>query len=249
MPKESASGWNVLQFPELESTSDYLLGKVDELADRTVVRAVVQTRGRGRLGRTWLSDGDKSLTFSILHALPGSPLPNAAQGAALAIARLLRREGIRASLKWPNDVLLGGRKIAGILAETRGNHLVIGIGINLRQEAPFFQSIDQKAASIAGATGLFLGPEETLQAFLAEWSPIWETLVSKGFAALFSEWADYAKMEGTTWLLRRNPAAAPEPVAVLGLLPDGRLRIRPATGPDEDLPSGDLLEAPPARLP
>jgi BirA family biotin operon repressor/biotin-[acetyl-CoA-carboxylase] ligase len=237
-------GWQLRQFDELDSTNDWVLRHRGELSDRTVVRAILQTRGRGRQGRSWLSDGRRSLTFSALHDTSGIPVPNAAQAAALALARLLAKEGVRAALKWPNDVLLGGCKVAGILAESVENRLVLGVGINLSQSPDFFGAIDQKAGSLAALTGLDFEPHDTLCAFLDEWEALWQTLCQRGFPALFEEWRTYAQIEGHTVELRRFPGAPAEQVQVLRLLEDGRLRILAAGGIQEDIPTGDLSEFP-----
>lgn len=245
MKRAIPPGWQLRQFDELDSTNDWVLRHLGELSDRTVVRATLQTRGRGRQGRSWLSDGLRSLTFSVLHDTQGMPVPNAAQTAALALARLLAKEGVRATLKWPNDVLLGGCKIAGILAESAENRLVLGVGINLSQNREFFGGIDQKADSLASLTGLDFEPYDTLCAFLDEWEGLWQTLCQRGFPAIFEEWRSYAQFEGHTVELRRYPGAPPEQVRVLGLLEDGRLRIMAAGGIQEDIPTGDLSELPP----
>lgn len=103
-----------------------------------VVVADAQERGRGRLGRRWHSPAGESLYFSVVlrPALEPARVPPVTLAAGVAVAETLESHGAAPSLKWPNDVLAGGKKIAGILAEMasvkdRVEHLVVGIGVNL----------------------------------------------------------------------------------------------------------------------
>lgn len=117
-----------------------------------VVVAREQTAGRGRRGRDWASAPDKGLWLSIvLHrgrlACPAQLIPFAA---ALAVADACREVGgVDAQIKWPNDVLAGGKKIAGILAEVEGEAIIAGIGINANHEsADFPEDLRARAGSI-----------------------------------------------------------------------------------------------------
>ena len=108
-----------------------------------VLAAEEQTAGRGRLGRTWLSPPRAALTFSVL--LRPANVPPARRGwlpllAGVATTTAVRYvSGLDARLKWPNDLLLGPRKLAGILAEQSGGAVIVGIGVNVsaaRAELP-----------------------------------------------------------------------------------------------------------------
>jgi BirA family transcriptional regulator, biotin operon repressor / biotin---[acetyl-CoA-carboxylase] ligase len=107
----------------------------DGASEGLVIAAESQTAGRGRQGRSWQTRPAAALTFSVL--LRPQSVPHAARGwvpllAGVATARALRRvAAVDARLKWPNDVLLGGGKLAGILAEQSGDAIVVGIGINV----------------------------------------------------------------------------------------------------------------------
>lgn len=139
------------------STNADLLARVGQLAQPTMLAAMSQTAGRGRAGRAWRSSPDDSLTFSLawpfhvpVRALAGLPL---AVGVALAGA--LADGGAPVRLKWPNDLLLDGAKVGGILIETaldrnRGDCVwaVIGVGINLALPAALAAQIGQPAAAL-----------------------------------------------------------------------------------------------------
>jgi BirA family biotin operon repressor/biotin-[acetyl-CoA-carboxylase] ligase len=122
-----------------------------------VLVAEAQTAGRGRLGRPWISPPRSALTFSVLLR-PGG-VPAALLGwvpllAGVAVASALRETaGVDASLKWPNDVLAGGAKLAGVLAERWGDAIVVGTGINVfqrRDELPVPTATSLLLAASAG---------------------------------------------------------------------------------------------------
>ena len=122
---------------ETGSTNADLLAKARSGADEGLVLvAEAQTSGRGRMGRRWISPPRRALTFSVLlrPTVPAGLLGWAPLLAGVAVASALQRTaGVDARLKWPNDVLVDGAKIAGILAERWGNAVVIGTGINVLQ--------------------------------------------------------------------------------------------------------------------
>ena len=118
----------IVRLAETTSTNDEAKrGAREGAAHGTVFVADRQTAGRGRQGRVWLSEG--GLTFSVLLRLegPAQNLPLVGLAAGLAVADAV--EG--AKVKWPNDVLIDGRKVAGILSETSDGALIVGIGINV----------------------------------------------------------------------------------------------------------------------
>ena len=123
---------------ETGSTNADLLAKARSGADEGLVLvAEAQTSGRGRMGRRWISPPRRALTFSVLlrPTVPAGLLGWAPLLAGVAVASALQRTaGVDARLKWPNDVLVDGAKIAGILAERWGNAVVIGTGINVLQQ-------------------------------------------------------------------------------------------------------------------
>ena len=123
---------------ETGSTNADLLAKARSGAgEGLVLVAEAQTSGRGRMGRRWISAPRRALTFSVLlrPAVPAGLVGWAPLLAGVAVASALERTaGVDARLKWPNDVLVDGAKIAGILAERWGNAVVIGTGINVLQQ-------------------------------------------------------------------------------------------------------------------
>jgi BirA family transcriptional regulator, biotin operon repressor / biotin---[acetyl-CoA-carboxylase] ligase len=135
---------DVTVVPQTGSTNADLLERARAgAAEGLVLVAEEQTAGRGRLGRTWSAPAGAALTFSVLLRPAGVPptrlgwLP-LLTGVAVAAA-VRDQAGVPASLKWPNDVLVGERKLAGILAEAHGDAVVVGVGLNVtlsRAELP-----------------------------------------------------------------------------------------------------------------
>lgn len=153
--------------PVTGSTNADLLARATE-APGVVLLAAAQTQGRGRLGREWLSDPGAGLACSALLAPPVAParwgwLPLLTGVAAVEAVRTL---GVpNAELKWPNDVLIRGRKVAGILAErTEPARVVVGIGLNIATApAPV-----EAATSLANA-GSTASPTQVAEALLLAW--------------------------------------------------------------------------------
>lgn len=131
-------GWNHVHFESLDSTNEYVLRNVEVLPDRSVVTADTQTAGKGRLGRSWASPPG-GLYASLL--LKPAPRVGDARAAGLLVADLvceiLEKQGVKPVVKWPNDVLIGDRKLAGVLAESHfpavhgESWLILGFGVNL----------------------------------------------------------------------------------------------------------------------
>ena len=126
-----------IHFDEIDSTNAYAKAHRAELEDLSFVSASYQTSGRGREERIWRADKGENLLFSVLLKDPETVACGPFLGlvAAVSLSALLEREyGIRASIKWPNDVYVNGKKIAGILLEGVGSDcLVIGVGVNVNQ--------------------------------------------------------------------------------------------------------------------
>lgn len=142
---------------ETGSTNDDLLELARDRAPvRPVLRAALhQFAGRGRHGRRWHAARGRSLLFSLLFAWLGEPsgAPAITLACGVAVAEALRARGIDARLKWPNDILLGGRKLGGLLTELAFDpqgraSLVVGIGVNLSLDPEQRVAIDQPAAAL-----------------------------------------------------------------------------------------------------
>jgi BirA family transcriptional regulator, biotin operon repressor / biotin---[acetyl-CoA-carboxylase] ligase len=155
----------------LESTASTQLLLEPEVPEGALVVAGEQTAGRGRLGRRWLAPPETSLLCSLQLTPAVSPerLPELTSVAARACAESIRETtGLEPELKFPNDVLIGGRKVAGILAEARESRVVLGIGINVNvAEDDLPTEVDRPATSLLVETGRELDRAELLVELLA----------------------------------------------------------------------------------
>ncbi len=157
--------WLVRWLTEVDSTNRYVLDEARAGAPAGLVAvAEHQTAGRGRLGRTWVAPPAASLLMSVLLRpdLPADQRHLVVIAAALAMAEAVEAEtGVTAGLKWPNDLLVGDRKLAGILAEASGDAVVVGIGVNLHWE-----DVPDELTEIATACNLEGGRPTTREAVL-----------------------------------------------------------------------------------
>ena len=158
-PEDATVGREILVFEETDSTNDLAArAGQDGVPEGLVIFAESQRAGRGRLGRKWVSPPRRNLLCSVLlrpEAVPVERWPELTFCAALAVAETAERfTGLPARIKWPNDVLLAGRKVAGILLECHHGQapgfVVVGIGLNvLQQEEDFPPELRDRAGSLA----------------------------------------------------------------------------------------------------
>ncbi len=170
---ETALGpWRVRRLDEVDSTNRYLLdaARAGE-APGLVVVAGHQAAGRGRADRSWDAPPGTSLLVSVLVEVPEATAPTLPLAAGLALAEAVEAvAGIRVGLKWPNDLLVDGRKLAGVLCEALtpaggATRVVVGAGCNVAQQE-FPAGLDATATSIAIATGRAADTEVLLATYL-----------------------------------------------------------------------------------
>jgi BirA family biotin operon repressor/biotin-[acetyl-CoA-carboxylase] ligase len=198
----------------------------------TVVVAESQTGGRGRLGRQWHSPPGVNLYCSLVlrPSVPLAVVPCLALVAGLAVVDALGEvASLRASLKWPNDVLVGGRKVAGILTELeaeveRVHHVIAGIGVNLNGGADAFPpELAAKATSVRLASGTAVNRAAFTAGLLAALEARYRRFLADGFTAMRSEWEAHSSLTG-----KEVRVTAPEGEVtgrVLGIDDDGSLRL------------------------
>lgn len=189
-------GTQVVFLGEVGSTNDVagLLAR-EGVPHGTVVVATSQAAGRGRQGRSWFSPPDDNLYLSLVLRLDLAPalVPPLTLAVGVGVHAAVSSLGtIAPSLKWPNDVLIGGRKVAGILAEmtTRGSQVeacIVGIGINVNTQV-FPPDLQDRATSLAIALGRRLMLEEVRDAVLASLEPWIDRFLYSGARAIIPAW-------------------------------------------------------------
>ncbi len=161
----------------------------------TVVIAETQTAGKGRLGRTWTSPrGNIYMSVILRPAIPPHKAPLITLMAAVAVASAVRMEtGLQAGIKWPNDVLISGRKVAGLLTEMnaefdRVRHVVLGIGLNVNMDVRELPpQIRNLSTTLAAEAGERINRTRLVQKVLAELER-WYGLFLKDESSVLGEW-------------------------------------------------------------
>lgn len=193
----AALGYRLHIHDMLDSTNTHLLAAAQSgQAHASVVVAEMQTRGRGRRGREWLAPLGSSLAFSLLWRFqrPLTALSGLSLAVGVGLVRALRAMGLQAAqVKWPNDVLLGGKKLAGILIETHGDMLgaaaaVIGIGINVRADLALAERLGMPAASLEEGLGAAPDRNDVLLGVLTALAGVLSEFDAHGFKPFVLEW-------------------------------------------------------------
>ena len=228
------------------TNNDALQWLAEGAPDASLVCTGMQTRGRGRMERTWYSNPGASLAFSVIfHAGGVNPetVSFLAPFGGLAVCKALETSlGLSPSIKWPNDVLLGGRKVAGILAEAVWDGLacrgvVIGIGVNVASgSVPPMQAMAFPAGSIEEAAGRHVDRWELLHAVIAEMVHGRSTI---GSAVFFREWEERLAFKGEPVVVI-PPSGGRISGRVMGITPAGSLRIGLDDGTTRDVEAGDV---------
>ncbi len=240
--KPQVIGSEVIVFSETASTNDVVafLGAAGG-REGLVVFAESQTKGRGRRGRSWLSPRGKGLWFSVLLRPIFSPraMSRITIAASVAIARAIRQTAaLDARIKWPNDVTIGDRKVAGILTELQNNVAILGVGINVNcQREDFPPELAATATSIALETGHRQDRVALAAAALAALDDCYRC-AQTDFDAVIAEWARWCSTIGRQISLKMGERRI-EGLA-LALDSDGALLLRQDNGRVERILGADV---------
>ena len=241
-------GRDIRVFQETTSTNDVVekLAR-DGVKEGVVVLAEAQTKGRGRLGRKWLSAAGQGLWLSVL--LRPALRPQAATQvpilAATAVSRAIHQQtGLTPAIKWPNDILLNGRKAVGILTELHGEldrigYLIVGIGVDVNLiQADFPPDLRRIATSLRQELGSPVDRAELAAALVRELDADYQRVCTGQFAALAGEWADQCVTLGKT--VRIQIADRVVQGRAEALDEDGALLVRTEHGRLERIVGGDV---------
>ncbi len=238
-------GSKIFTFETIDSTNTCARALAGCWAEEgTLVFAERQTAGKGRLGRSWIANPYENLTFSLIlrPTLPPEALNLLPLYAAVAVAEAIEHEtGLSVECKWPNDILIGGKKSAGILLEgslkEEGlDYVVLGIGINVNQTS-FPDDIAPRATSLKVQAGRDIDRILLLRQILRTLEIHYTAIMKKGFQNLIPLW-----LSRTTMLNKEISVAHDGTVLsgiVKGLSPEGAL-ILDAGGTEKTLFAGDV---------
>lgn len=195
-----------IHFDTIDSTNAWTKKNATTLDPHqlTCVTALEQTAGRGRLFRKWLSPKGKNIYATLFFCLPRTCpyLINLGQILSLSSIAVLKKKGFPVQIKWPNDILMDGKKVAGILCETVFFEdrigVVLGIGINVNMSQELLETIDQPATSLAQLSGQTWTLEQILEPILKQFLKDLDTLLIKGFEPFRARYEKLLAYKGET---------------------------------------------------
>lgn len=241
-------GKNIMYFSTIDSTNN----KSKELAldgspNGTVVISEEQTLGRGRLGRNWVSPKYKGIWMSIILKPDTDPMnvPKVTQVGAAAVIKTLNELGIKATIKWPNDIVMNNKKICGILTEMSGelnkvNYVIMGIGINVNIDIEDFpEELKDIATSISHEEGRYLKRKDLVSSLL------------NNFEILYDEFEKEESINLSVNICRENSALIGKEVKIINrgkesigkavdLNDEGQLLVQYSDGKIDKIISGEV---------
>jgi len=226
-------GRNILYYPSLPSTVDVAKKMAKEgVCEGTVVLAGQQTAGRGRLGRTWLSSPGSSILMSVVLRPELAQLPRLNMMVGLAVVHSIEKvTGLRPEIKWPNDILINGKKVSGILVENTfdGRNLqasIASVGLNVRLDVPSFSEISALATSLSGELGRDLSPWDVLPSLIKAIDRLYGEL--QGGGPIYERWL--ARVETLGKVVQVKSGDSLEEGYAESIGPDGSIVLRRSNG-------------------
>lgn len=198
-------GHHIVYRERVDSTNNVAKKLADEGApEGTIVVAEEQTGGRGRISRSFLSPFAKGVWFSLILRpnIPPMEVSKMTLLAAVAVARAIRHHGLTdCGIKWPNDILVKGRKMVGILTELNGsaekvNYIIMGIGVNTGITAEDLPKDLQSIVTSFAREGVRVSRLALLETLLKEIEGLYQTVCRDGFAPVLAEWRALSCMLG-----------------------------------------------------
>ncbi|MBF5059380.1 biotin--[acetyl-CoA-carboxylase] ligase [Candidatus Neptunochlamydia vexilliferae] len=235
-----------IHLESIDSTNTYAKNNYQNFDPKgwTRITATEQTGGRGRFNREWVSPKGESiyLTYYFTMEKEKADLGNLTQVLSLSIVKLLQKEGLKGEIKWPNDVLIGGKKIAGILAETIDLQekwgVILGMGINVNVKKETLDPIDQPATSFLVETGKSYDMSSLIAMLEMLFLTDYDLYLEKGFAHFYKEYDALLTHKGKEITLHQNGTSISG--TLHSLSPDGRINILLPSGEVETFHSGEI---------
>jgi BirA family biotin operon repressor/biotin-[acetyl-CoA-carboxylase] ligase len=237
-------GWRVLYEPSVESTNDLArAAAARDWPDRSVFVADYQTKGRGRHGRTWLCPPLAGLLMSVLLRRRDAPPYTYTMLAAVALCEAVERLlTLEPEIKWPNDVVIDGRKVAGVLAEVsddgRERTVIVGMGTNVNVAAADLRDLPN-AGSLMLEAGHPVHRGELLVLTLERFESWLKRPAREVQDGLWRAWN--GRLWGRDQMVTVEDAATRLRATVLGGEPDGTLLVRSEDGATRRIVAGELL--------
>lgn len=243
--KERSLMWNCIKIAKTTSTNSHIKESINCFEPYTVLWTENQTAGRGRYKRAWNAVAGKDLTFSFLLPLNDfseNLWSNISQICAYTLLETLQENRIDALLKWPNDILIRRKKVAGILCESiqKGNEpfLIGGIGLNVNSTKDEHKVITQPATSLFEITQKKFNLEQFLHAIIVKLEQNTDTLKTTGFSPFVFPLNNHLAYKGEykTFLHHNEKKSA----IIKHVNSDGTLQIQYDSGENENINAGEI---------
>jgi BirA family transcriptional regulator, biotin operon repressor / biotin---[acetyl-CoA-carboxylase] ligase len=244
-------GKNILHYSEVTSTQDIAAEFAQNgIAEGTVVIAETQTNGRGRKGRKWISPYEGGVYLSIVLRPNLTPLQTIQMPliAGVAVRKAIRKTTrIDPRIKWPNDIIIGGKKVAGILTEMSCeidlvNYVVLGIGLNVNTPKSVIEKIPGGIAdSLANKCGELVSRVKLVQHLLNEFEDIYSEFQVNGFHSIREEWKISSNTIGSWVKISDGGDKEGTEGRAFDIDEDGFLLVRKKSGDLVRVISGDVL--------
>jgi BirA family biotin operon repressor/biotin-[acetyl-CoA-carboxylase] ligase len=243
-------GRTLYHFYDVDSTNLFasrLIAHGRKVSEGTVIISESQSAGRGRLGRSWHSEREAGMYFSIVlfPKAPPSLAPLFTLGAAVAMHNAIERySGLDIDIKWPNDLLIGRKKICGILSEIQAEvdlvkTMIIGVGLNANHER-LPENIADRATSLRIASGRIQSRLEILLECFEEFENIYMDFERKGPRGIIDQWTRFSSFANGRKIEIHDGVRRIAGVTC-GLNPLGALRVEQKGGRIEEVYSGDVV--------
>lgn len=238
---------NLLKFDLIDSTNTYGVKNFDDLEDKTIITANAQTSGKGRFDRVWVSEncGNIYLSF-ILKPQNKDHLSNLTQFLSTAAAKVIETYGITPEIKWPNDVLINGKKICGVLCEgvlekNKFKGVVLGIGINLNYDKETLKNIEKPVTSLNLETKKHINKENFLNSLINEFFKNYEKTTANGFDSFKDDYLKYVKFLGRQIFIQERDGDEKILYTAKNLDKNGNLIVIDSENNEKIILSGDLI--------
>lgn len=238
---------NYIHFDTIDSTNTWTKSNAQNLdpAQFTCITSLEQTNGRGRLSRRWISPRGQNIYATLYFCVPRDStfIANIGQVLSLSCATVLMSKGFSPQIKWPNDLLIEGKKVSGTLCETVSFEdrmgIVLGIGINVNMSQEFLKKIDQPATSLAQLSGQTWTLEQILEPLLQQFLKNLAILEMKGFEPFCAQFEELLAYKGQT--ITCNDGRKRFQGTCLSINKEGRLNLLLPTGEQTTLSAGEIL--------
>lgn len=235
-----------IHFKTVSSTNTWVKQNYSQLDVNKITRvtASYQTEGRGQFNRSWVSPKDLNIYVTYFFTLSKTShnLCNLAQLLSLSITKLLQSHSLSPKIKWPNDVLIGQKKIAGVLCETvdlKSDYgIILGAGINVNMERKLLSQIDQPATSLQNETGTTYSLTSLLDQLDLLFTKDLSLYKSEGFTPFYAAYNLLLAHKGK--LIKLHQQGKVLEGTLDSLSPDGRLNIRLLNGDIQTVNSGEI---------